>query len=231
MSKTLPLAIVAVLLIGTCESNSMAGEDEAGFVSMFNGKDLTGWEGKPGGWQVEEGTITGESTPEKPCKRSHYLIWKGGQPQDFILRVRVKLSGGNSGIQFRSQRRPFFDTDGYQADLDAENTWSGCVYQHKRGAVVKRGRRATIAEDGTRKEDEFASFDDLATKIKKDDWNDYEVTAKGTRITLRINGHLMCEVDDRDVKFSREKGIIALQMHQGPPMKVQFKNLRIRVLK
>ncbi len=85
---------------------------EPGFLSMFNGKDLTGWSGKPGSWRVEHGAIVGESAPERPCKKTHYLYWCGGEPADFILGVKIKLLAGNSGIQFRSARRPDFDTFG-----------------------------------------------------------------------------------------------------------------------
>jgi len=146
------------------------------------------------------------------------------------LRCEIKLVGGNSGIQFRSQKRPNFDTDGYQADFDATNQWTGCLYQHKRGAVVLRGKKATIAKDGERDEKEFAPVAELAKKIKDSDWNEYEIIAIGSKISLTLNDELMCEVQDNDAKLACKKGVIALQMHQGPPMKVQFRNLRIKVL-
>ena len=218
-------AVVSLALAGTLHADV-----EPGFVSMFNGKDLTGWEGKPGGWSIDAGAITGQSTRENPCKKHHYLYWKGGEPADFILRLKYKIVGGNSGVQFRSEKRPAFDTHGYQADFEAGATWTGCLFQHDRGGVVMRGNRSVIAEDGSRKEEAFARGADLQAKIKSEDWNDYEIVARGSRITLRVNGELMCEVDDRDAKQACDKGIIALQMHPGPPMKVQFKDLRIKVL-
>lgn len=207
-----------------------AAEPENGFVSMFNGEDLSGWEGKPGGWWIEDGAITSESTPEKPCIKHHYLYWRGGQPGDFVLRFKFKLVGGNSGVQFRSEPRPEFDTWGYQADMDAENQWIGCLFQHDRGGVVMRGFKATIAEDGTRTEEAFADPAELLKAIHIGDWNEYEVVAEGNHISLSINGTLMCEVEDKDAQYSRAKGLIALQMHPGPPMKVQFKDLRIQVM-
>lgn len=202
-----------------------AGE---GFVPMFNGKDLGGWEGKPEGWWVEDGAITSESTEEKPCLKHHYLFWTGGEPADFTLRFEYKVIGGNSGVQFRSERRGDFDVWGYQADIEAGGEWSGCLFQHDRGGVVMRGMRAVIDADGKRTEEPFADPAALQAKIRANDWNEYEVVAQGSRITLRINGHLMCEVDDRDPNFARGRGVIALQMHPGPPMKVQFRNLRIK---
>ena len=224
------LAIAAAIVLFALIAVSQAAEEE-GFRSMFNGKDLTGWESKPGGWWVEDGAITSQSTKEKPCVKHHYLYWTGGEPADFVLRLKYKLVGGNSGVQFRSQRRPDFDTWGYQADMEAGPQWTGCLFQHSRGGVVMRGKRAVIAEDGTRKEEEFASPAELQKTVKPDDWNDYEIVARGTKIILRINGELMCEVDDRDAKLACRKGIIALQMHPGPPMKVQFKDLRIKLMK
>ncbi len=202
--------------------------DEEGFVPMFNGKDLTGWEGKPGGWWVEDGAITSESTAEKPCVKHHYLYWRGGKPADFVMRFKYRLVGGNSGVQFRSEERPEFDTWGYQADMEAGTEWTGCLFQHDRGGVVMRGKQAIIAEDGTRQETEFAPSSELQQAVKQDDWNDYEIIAQGSRVVLSINGKRMCEVDDRDAKWACKGGIIALQMHPGPPMKVQFKDLRIK---
>ncbi|HUT87975.1 MAG TPA: DUF1080 domain-containing protein [Thermoguttaceae bacterium] len=224
-----PLAIAAAIVFLALGSIAQAA-DEKGFKSMFNGKDLAGWEGKPGGWWVEDGAITSESTKENPCVKHHYLYWTGGEPADFTLRLKYKLVGGNSGLQFRSQRRPNFDTWGYQADMEAGPQWTGCLFQHTRGGVVMRGKRAVISEDGKRQEEEFAPAAELQKVVKPNDWNDYEIVAKGSKIVLRINGELMCEVDDRDAKLACRKGIIAMQMHPGPPMKVQFKDLRIKIL-
>jgi hypothetical protein len=220
----------ALLFFAAVPAVAHTADEEEGFVSMFNGKDLTGWEGKPGGWWVEDGAITSRSTEENPCVKHHYLYWRGGEPADFILRFEYRLVGGNSGVQIRSQTRPDWDTWGYQADMEAGKQWTGCLFQHSRGGVVMRGKRAVIAEDGTRTEETFASGDELQKKVKDGDWNEYEIIASGSKITLKINGQLMCEVDDRDAKLACRKGIIALQMHPGPPMEVQFRNLRIKIL-
>jgi hypothetical protein len=222
--------VTSVFVFATLLAAAQAAEDEKGFVPMFNGKDLAGWEGKPGGWWVENGAITSQSTEENPCLKHHYLYWKNGEPADFVLRFQYKLVGGNSGVQIRSQTRPNWDTWGYQADMEAGTQWTGCLFQHDRGGVVMRGKKAVVAEDGSRTEEEFATGEELQKKIRPDDWNDYEIIARGSRIVLKINGHLMCEVDDRDAKFACKKGIIALQMHPGPPMKVQFRNMRIQIL-
>ncbi|MGI6458864.1 MAG: 3-keto-disaccharide hydrolase [Candidatus Hydrogenedentales bacterium] len=212
-----------------CAGAELPKPDKDGFVSMFNGTDLTCWDGKPGGWWIEDGAITSESTEANPCIQHHYLFWKPAQPGDFVMRFQYRLTGGNSGVQFRSERRPNYDVWGYQADMEAGTEWTGCLFQHDRDGVVMRGYKAVIAHDGSRQEEQFASSDELQKGIKPEDWNDYEIIAEGSRITLRINGVLMCEVVDKDAKMSRSRGFIALQMHPGPPMKVQFRNLRIKI--
>lgn len=221
---------VAALTILAASSSLAQANDDAKFVSMFDGKTLTNWEGKPDGWWVEEGAITSQSTEANPCLKHHYLYWTGGEPADFVMRFKYKLIGGNSGIQFRSEKRPDFDTSGYQADMEAGQQWSGCLFQHKRGGVVMRGMKAKIAPDGSRKEAQFADPKQLQKVIRTEDWNEYQVTAISSKIVLHINGELMCEVDDQDSKQACRKGIIALQMHPGPPMHVQFKDIFIKVL-
>ncbi len=211
---------------------STANEVEAGFVPMFNGKDLTEWEGRPGWWGVRDGAIVTESTPDKPSEHTHYLYWKGGEPADFDLRVRYRISGagGNSGIQFRSEPRPNFDIWGYQADFDTDHQYTGYLYQHDRGLVAGRGEKVIIDEAGNKTVASFANSAELLKTVKDNDWNEYRILAKGRRIVLWINGQKMCEVEDREPKYALPKGIIALQMHAGPPMKVEFKDLRIRLL-
>ena len=214
-----------------CAEAELPEPDKDGFISMFNGKDLTGWDCKPDGWWVEDGAITSESTEENPCIKHHYIFWTSAKPADFVLRFKYRLVGGNSGVQFRSERRPEYDVWGYQADMEGGEQWSGCLFQHDRGGVVMRGYKAIIAPDGTKQEEEFASPEELQKVIKPGKWNTYEIRAEGPKIALRINGTLMCEVVDNDQVMARDKGVIALQMHPGPPMKVQFKDLKIKFLK
>jgi len=220
-------AAVAVLL--ALSPAAWGAEGEKGFTSMFNGKDLTGWDGKPGWWYVEDGAITSQSTPEKPCKKCNYLIWTGGAPGDFEMRLEYRLVGGNSGIQFRSRRVPDWDTRGYQADIDAAGQWTGALFQHARGGVALRGQKVVIARDGAKETTSIADPAELLKHVKKDDWNDYRIVARGNEITLEINGVVMSQaVDDEEGKACRE-GVIGLQVHPGPPMKIQFRDLRIKI--
>ncbi len=230
----------AVLLVlsgpaATFEAGSGAskseGELEQGFVPMFNGKDLTGWQGAPGWWQARNGILFAESTPKKPCKRSHYLYWTGGKPADFDMRFSFRVSGhANSGVQFRSEPRPNWNTWGYQADFDSAGVYTGCLYQHVRGLVARRGQKVFIDESGNKTVTEISDADELLGAIDPKGWNEYRILARGPKIVLWINGVRMCEVEDHEPKFALPRGITALQMHQGPPMKVEFKDLRIRLL-
>jgi len=217
-------------IIAMAAGAAAAEKDEKGFVSMFNGKDLTGWEGKAGWWYVEDGAITSQSTPQKPCTKCNYLMWRAGKPGDFELRCSYKLVGGNSGIQFRSQQRPDWDTFGYQADMEAGDQWTGCLFEHERGGIAMRGEKVVIDRDGTKHVTKLGDPKELAKHVKPNQWNDYRIVAKGPEITLQINGVVMSQAIDRQEGKAARSGIIALQMHPGPPMKVQFKNLRIKHL-
>ena len=208
-----------------------AGATEAGFTPIFNGSDLTGWDGKPGWWKVEEGALIAESTPDKPCQECNYLIWRGGQPADFELMADFRLSGaGNSGIQLRSRALPNWDTSGYQADMSGDGELVGFVYEHTRGLIAGRGERVSIGPDGKREAAKLGEAAELVKVYKKEAWNTYRIICRGPEITLYINGTLMCQFTDRDAKQAASKGIIALQMHPGPPMKIEFKNIRLKEL-
>lgn len=218
----------AAVLVGCTALIAAEPALEPGFVPMFNGRDLTGWEGKPGWWYVEDGAITSESTPEKPCLSAHYLIWRGGKPADFDFRCEFRLVGGNSGIQFRSRELPDWDTSGYQADMEDGDQWTGCLFEHTRGGIAMRGEQVVIAPDGTKQVGRLGDPAALLEKVRRHDWNSYRIVARGPDITLEINGVAMARVTDRQEGLAARDGVIALQMHPGPPMKVQFRNLRLR---
>lgn len=224
-----PIALVAFLLVSSPSGTTRGDELEQGFVSIFTGRDLAGWEGEPGWWYVEDGAITAQSTPDKPCKKHTYLIWRGGTPGDFELRFEYRLIGGNSGIQFRSREVPDWDTNGYQADMDATGEWTGALFEHTRGGIALRGERVVVDEDGTRHVAKIGDPAELLQKVKLNDWNNYRIVAKGERIVLEINGCVTAEAIDRQRGHAARSGILALQMHPGPPMKVQFRKLRIRI--
>lgn len=219
------------LMLGLLSSfQTFAADPEPGFTSMFNGKDLTGWQGKPGWWRVENGAITSESTPEKPCPAAHYLMWRGGTPADFDLRLEFRLKGGNSGIQFRSRELADWDTSGYQADIEDGEQWTGCLFEHTRGGVAMRGQRVVIAKDGSKQITPLGDPAELLKKVRRGDWNSYRILARGPELTLEINGVVMAQAVDTQEGLAAKDGVIALQMHPGPPMKIEFRNLRIKLL-
>jgi len=222
--------LVAGLLALTWSIAGAQTEPAAGAgVSLFNGRDLTGWDGAPGWWHVEDGALTAQSTPAKPCTQCNYLIWKGGQPADFELTCEFKLSAGaNSGVQIRSETRPNWDTFGYQADMTGDGALVGYIYHHQRGLIGARGEQVTIAADGRKQVRPLGDAAALLKHFKPGDWNRYRIVCRGPDITLYLNDVLMCQVTDLQAVPAARRGIIALQMHPGPPMKVQFKNIVLR---
>ncbi|HOM59077.1 MAG TPA: DUF1080 domain-containing protein [Kiritimatiellia bacterium] len=204
---------------------------EQGFVPMFNGSDMKQWKGGDGWWQVKEGVLQAQSSEEKPCKKNSHLIWTGGEPGDFELRAEFRLSpGANSGIQIRARNQEFGDS-GYQADMNGGGNYVGYLYHPKQHLVGERGAKVVIAADGKKTVERFADSKELQDKVfKGDDWNEYSIICKGPSITLFVNGMKTCEFEDHRPDTPR-KGHITLQMHAGPPMKIQYRNLRIKEFK
>ena len=211
---------------------SIAAEED-GFTSLFNGENLDGWEGDSSLWSVENGAIVGQTSADAPIKHNSFLIWKNGEIDDFELRLKYKIDSGNSGIQVRSfMRGQPHQLGGYQADIDAGGKWVGTNYgEGFRGILAKRGQKATINEDG-KPEVTGATGDpaELGEKVKAGEWNDYHIIAKGYDIIIKINGVTMSELKDLDTDTRRRVGLLGFQLHVGPPMKVSFKDIRLKRL-
>lgn len=205
---------------------------EKGFVSIFNGSDLTGWRGDTNYWSVHEGCITG-ITPQGGIKENNFLIWTNGEPAEFDLKCSYKLQGGNSGIYFHAKERaPGSKAEalvGVQADMSADHVWTGVVMEYLlREKLAERGRKVLYTEKGERKDaGSVGDPKELLKAVRDNDWNDYHVIVRSNLIVLRINDVVMSEVRDHDPRRALS-GLLALQVHTGPPMKVQFKNLRMR---
>lgn len=212
-----------------------AAQKEAGFKPIFNGTDLSGWKGNLELWSVEDGAITGRTTAEKPLKFNTFLIWE--EPvANFDLRLDYKMVGGNSGIQYRSKviNEKDFIVGGYQADIDASLKFAGINYEEKGRKdpiLAQRGQRTTIAADGKRTIEDFGNAEELGKKINSDGWNSYRVVARGNKLSHYINGELMSEVIDNQEGKAASEGVLAFQIHQGPPMVIQFKNVRLKSIK
>ena len=205
---------------------------EKGFTPMFDGVSLKQWKGGGGWWQVKDGVLQAQSSEEKPNKQNSQLIWTGGQPGNFEMRAEFRLSpGANSGIQLRCKDQEIGD-NGYQADMNGGGNYVGFLYHPKQHLVGERGAKVVIAADGKKTVERFADSKALQEKVfKGDDWNEYAIICMGPSITLFVNGMKTCELEDHRPEMMPKNGFISLQMHAGPPMKIQYRNLRIKELK
>jgi len=217
-----------------------ADDAEKGFVSIFDGQTLKGWDGNLKFWRVEDGAITGQTTKDNPTKGNTFIVWSGGTTGDFELKLQYRIIGGNSGIQYRSFRlknaADKWRIGGYQADIDSGDRFSGILYGEKfRGILADRGQQVELSrnEQGKLQKKVVEKLGDskkLQKHVKNEQWNDYHIIAKGFHFTQRINGVTMSQCIDNDKKMRRRSGLLALQLHAGPPMKVQFRNIRIKRL-
>ena len=225
------LALFAAVLVPAIQ----AAEESDGFKRIFNGKDLSGWDGNPEFWSVKDGAIVGQTTKEKPTKGNTFIIWRDGTVDDFELRLKFKIVGGNSGIQYRSKEaeNAKWVIGGYQADFEAGETYSGILYEERgRGILAQRGQKTIVRENG--KPEVIGSVGDskqIQAAIKKEDWNEYHISARGNHFVHKINGVTTVDVVDEDTDKRVASGLLALQLHAGPPMTVSFKDIELKRLK
>jgi hypothetical protein len=242
--------LFAILLIGGCTSIAPA-QSQSGFVEIFDGKSLNGWEGDTNYWRVENGSLVGEIKPDKLLKANSFIVWQGGEPSDFELMLECRIAtAGNSGINYRSSRL----TDvphalkGYQADIDGKNNYTGQNYEERgRTTLAYRGQKTvieplkkpgkTLAEDvknnawtGLKVTESLGNIDSLRSHIKTEDWNEIHLIIRGNRMQHYVNGILMSDVTDNDTANRKMKGLLGVQVHVGPPMKVEYRNIRLKEL-
>lgn len=209
-------------------------DDTTGFQSIFDGMTLNGWEGDPAFWRAEAGAIVGETTAENPLKSNTFLIWTGGAPKDFELRLEYRINNTNSGIQYRSSRVPDagkFVLKGYQADIDAGNRFTGQIYEERgRGFLALRGQY-TYLGDGV-KPQVMGSLGDAEalTQHITGDWNELRILARGNTLIQVLNGHVMSVVVDDDVRNRALEGLLGIQIHVGPPMKIEVRDVWLKTL-
>lgn len=245
-SPSLLLSLLSSLCVAAWQPVAQAADTEQGFRPLFNGKDLSDWEGLPQFWSVRDGAITGQTTKENPAKGNTFLVWKGGMVTDFELRLSYKIVPNNdkvfanSGIQYRSKVADpkGFVVGGYQADMEAAKMFSGILYEERgRGILAQRGQKVVIRSDSadpnkTKIEvvGSLGKSEDIQAKIKSEDWNEYVVIARGNHLQHFINGQQTVDVVDEQEAKAAKSGVLAFQVHQGEPMTVQFKNIRIKAL-
>ena len=201
-------------------------EDEQGFKSIFDGESLDGWTGNAKLWRVDNGAIVGETKESNPIEKNEFLIWQQGELDDFILRLRFRISGtvkANSGVQVRSFYNDAGRFCGYQADIARSKNITGSIYSEgtRRGVLCPTGR----CQNDTGKGIDFEE----PTSFHVDDWNDLEVEARGPVILVKLNGIRSARLADSK-KLCQLQGLLGFQLHVGPPMKIELRDVRLKRL-
>jgi hypothetical protein len=230
-------------------------DDRTGFRPIFDGSSLAGWDGDPMFWRAESGAIVGESTAEKVLKENTFLIWKGGEPADFELKLEFRINSTNSGVQYRSVHLPAgsggvtgqWVLKGYQADIDFANQYTGMLYEERgRAFLALRGSFGYVGPNqppargaignppvGTSVRGPIGQLENgeaLKGYIRVNEWNQFHVVARGAVLVHVLNGHVTALFVDDDPVGRSLKGLLGLQLHTGAPMKVEFRNIFLKTL-
>ena len=245
MVMMLAFSLVPAFLIGY-GATALAGDSDSseGWTSIFNGRDLSGWDGDPRLWSVKDGVVHGETTLQKPAHGNTFLVWRGGELKDFELKIKFRIQNGNSGIQYRSKEVDKWVISGYQAEVENNPGKVGFLYHEQgRGWLVNVGDLMVIDESG--KKEVISNVSDVDELIKagyykEKDWNEYHIIAQGNHLIHYLNGYQTIELidndrvtdpaDPKDRRGAARQGLLALQIHAGPPMVVEFKDIRVRHL-
>lgn len=243
-SFSVAFCLASALSVGAVEKadapRPTAPEEPKDMKPLFT-KDLEGWDGDPKLWSFKDGVVRGQTTLENPAKGNTFLIWKGGTLEDFELRLTSKIDPmpANSGIQYRSKHVPFKESDankwvvgGYQAEVEDNPAKAGFLYHERgRGELCQVGEKVEIGPDGKPKVvGKLGERDAVGATYRKGDWNDYVIIARGNHLVHYLNGVQTIDLIDNDPKGAALSGILALQIHAGKPMLVQFKNVRLKQL-
>ena len=240
-------AVVPVVILGACALASgallaqgprniepLSIEDRTGFVPIFDGTSLAGWEGDLAFWRAEGGLLIGETTAEKPLPANTFLIWTKGQPADFEVKLDFRISAGNTGLQYRSQRAPDigpYVLKGYQADIDFANQWTGQLYEERGRTFMALPGQATFSSgDKPRVFGSVTPADALKAAINVGGWNTLHVIARKELVVHAINGKVSAVFLDGDAAHRPTAGFLGLQLHMGPPMKAEFRNIALRTI-
>lgn len=236
-------AVISLSAAAFAAEPQQAPPEPKDMTSIFNGKDLSGWDGDPRLWSVRNGAIHGETTEENPAMGNTFIIWKDGRTGDFDLRLSFRCNAtNNSGIQYRSKHitddkvRNKWVVRGYQHELRNElklPSVAGFIYDEggKRGRICLVGEKVVWGEEGKKVVAgdliDQAAFEKL---FKLDDWNDVVIIARGNHIQHYLNNRLVIDFTDNDPNLALKEGVLALQLHAGKPMFAEFKNIRIKTL-
>jgi hypothetical protein len=234
-------ALVSVTVTAfAADRPQVAPPEPTGMKSIFNDKDLTGWDGDPRLWSVKDGVLRGETTAQNPAKGNTFIVWQDGELKDFQLRLSFRCNAtNNSGIQYRSKQittdrvRNKWVVRGYQHEIRNEQklpSVAGFIYDEggRRGRICLVGEKATWEQDGGKKVTATLIDEEQFRKLfKLDGWNDVVIIAKGNHIQHYLNDVLILDFTD-DPKLALRQGVLALQLHAGKPMWVEYKNIRVK---
>lgn len=240
--RWLPILVGLNLLLSVLACGQFAAADGPQETrELFNGEDLSGWDGDPQLWSVRDGVIHGQTTPEHKANGNTFLIWKDGVLKDFELQLSFRCSStNNSGIQYRSKHitegspRNAWVVRGYQHEVRNETklpSVAGFIYDEggKRGRICLVGEKATWNADGKKEVHEtLITPEQYADLFRLDDWNDVKIIAQGNHIQHYLNGTLILDFTDNSPESALFEGVLALQLHAGAPMWAEFKNIRLR---
>lgn len=243
MIRSLTLLACGLLATPALAADAKAPPASKDLKPIFNGKDLSGWDGDPRLWSVKDGVIHGETTPENKANGNTFLIWQDGKTKNFELRVSFRCNAtNNSGIQYRSTHlkgnaRNKWVVGGYQHEIRNQlklPSVAGFIYEErgKRGRMCLVGEKAIWGEDGKKKvTDKLIDAEEYEKLFRLDDWNDVVIIADGSHIQHYMNGRLILDCTDNHPEQRRTEGVLAFQLHAGKPMWVEFKDVRFREIK
>jgi putative heme-binding domain-containing protein len=203
---------------------------EEGFRSLFNGKDLTNWDGNPALWSVKDGVIIGKTQKQEDLQYNQFLIWRGGVVKNFELKAKIKVTGNNTGIQYRSKELPEngkWSVGGYQCDIHPNQPYMAMVYEERgRGIMVNNGQSVIVDDKGGKWL--AAQHEQVAADTAQ--WCEYNIIAQGNHLIHKVDGKMTIDlVDHEEAKRSLE-GLIAFQIHKGPAMQVEIKDVMLKEL-
>jgi putative heme-binding domain-containing protein len=218
-------ALLAFLLVALSPLSA-----QEGFKPLFDGKTLAGWDGNPELWSVEDGAITGKTKGPDHLATNQFLIWRGGVVKNFELRAKIKCSASNSGIQYRSKELAEagkWVVGGYQCDVHANAPYNGMVYEERgRGILVQNGQNVIIDDKG----DKWLAAERDAVKVDFTEWHEYVIIAQGNHLIHKIDGKVTIDLVDHQAKNRALEGLLAFQVHKGPAMIVQIKDVMLKEL-
>lgn len=248
--------VLALIFNVSCNGVQKQTEiNEDGFIDLFDGHSLEHWSGDETYWRVEDGMMVGEVTPATLLQQNTFIIWQSGEVEDFELKVEYRISEeGNSGINYRSEMLEGdpdeyiggapFALRGYQGDIDGKNLYTGMNYEErKRTTIARRGESVVLPNLGNPSlqahvesnqwtarviKKNLGNPDSLVATIVNPDWHEYHIIARGNHLQHFIDGILMSEVIDEDKENRKFKGLLGVQVHVGPPMKVEYRSIKLK---